>query len=345
LKNTMHHNRWLIPALIILLIPGLVWSATEARKGRVTGGIASEHPAWFKESFLDIAEDADEAAQEGKHVILFMHLNGCPYCYKMIEENFKHAPYTDFIKQNFDTIQVNIKGDREIAFDAGTTLNEKDLAKLLKVSYTPTIIFLDGDNKTVLRLNGYRSVKAFGYALRYVREKAYLKTSLSRYIEQQPDLARYRFRSHPLLREITDLSSIEGDHLALLFEDSSCDACDELHDGHLQNPEILSVLKGYTFVRLDANAETPMADPQGNQTTPREYAERLGLSYRPGLVLFDRGKEISRIDGLLYTYHFQETLRYVVERHYQKYPKSFYDYLNVRTQQLLAEGRDVDLSR
>ena len=35
-----------------------------------------------------------------KHVILFMEMNGCPYCYKMDEENFKHAPYRDFIQEN-----------------------------------------------------------------------------------------------------------------------------------------------------------------------------------------------------------------------------------------------------
>ena len=75
-----------------------------ATPGKVVGGKISEHPGWFKESFLDIAEDVGEAAESDKHVILFMHLNGCPYCFKMTEENFKHAPYTDFIKENFDVI-------------------------------------------------------------------------------------------------------------------------------------------------------------------------------------------------------------------------------------------------
>jgi len=49
-------------------------------EGKVTGGQISKHPAWFKESFLDIAEDISEAADSDKHVMLFMHLNGCPYC-------------------------------------------------------------------------------------------------------------------------------------------------------------------------------------------------------------------------------------------------------------------------
>ena len=321
-------------------------AATEQVKpGKVTGGIQSQHPDWFKESFLDIADDVEEATEAGKHVILFMHLNGCPYCARMAEENFANAPYTPFIRENFDVIQINIKGDREVAFDANTSISEKELAKRLKVRYTPTILFLNKENKTVLRLNGYRSVPAFKHALDYVQQQAYMKTSLNRFIEGRQQKPLYQFRDHPMFKQITDLKSVADMPLALLFEDSSCDTCNELHDGHLKTPETLKVLENFNLVRLDANATDPIIDPEGNTTNAKDYAEKLGLTYRPGIVLFDKGKEISRIDGQLYTYHFQEVLRYVGERHYVKYPKNFYDYLNVRTAEILKSGKNVDLSR
>lgn len=335
----------LILALCLLTSTPARSTAPPGKAGKVTGGKISDHPHWFKESFLDIAEDVDEVAEAGKHVILFMHLNGCPYCYKMTEENFKNAPYTPFIKQHFDVISINIKGDREIAFDANTSVTEKQLAELLKVRYTPTVLFLDSNNKTVLRLNGYRSVAAFEYALKYVQEKAYQHTTLSRYIEQRRPAQRYVFRNHPQLQSITTLQSAADKPLALLFEDASCDACDALHDDHLQNPQILQALANFTFVRLDANSTTPIIDPTGKPTTAKAYAEQLGLSYRPAIVLFDQGREISRIDGLLYSYHFEGMLRYVGERHYKQYPDSFYDYLDVRTAKILESGQDVDLSK
>jgi thioredoxin-related protein len=344
-NKTLTSRKSILLFSLCLLLSGIALGTTPVVKGKVKGGLVSEHPEWFKESFLDIAEDVQQAAESGRHVILFMHLNDCPYCHRMIEDNFKHAPYTDFIKQNFDVIQLNIKGDREIAFDAETSLSEKKLADLLKVRYTPTVIFLNSDNKTVLRLNGYRSVRDFGYALEYVQQKAYLETTLSGYIESRPPEKQYSFREHPQFKQITDLQSVADNPLAILFEDSYCDLCDELHDGHLSRPSVNAVLENFTFVRLDARASTPIVDPEGNRTTPREFAEKLGLSYRPGIVLYDRGKEVSRIDGLLYSYHFEETLRYIGERHYDRYPKSFYQYLNIRTEQLLAEGKDVDLSK
>jgi thioredoxin-related protein len=105
------------------------------------------------------------------------------------------------------------------------------------------------------------------------------------------------------------------------------------------------LLENFTFVRLDALSDEAIVDVDGNRTTPRAYAEKLGLVYRPGMVLFDRGKEVMRITGVLYTYHFEEVLRYVGERHYEQYPDSFYDYLDVRTAEILASGNDVDLSK
>ena len=334
-----------IATLLLLLIVAPLQSWGAETTGAVTGGQLSVHPSWFKESFLDIAEDVNEAADSGKHVILFMHLNGCPYCYKMTEENFKNAPYTDFIKENFDVIAINIKGDREIAFDAETTVSEKELASLLKVRYTPTVVFLNQENKPVARANGYRSVPAFKQILDFVQSKSYETTTLANYIAENKAPAVYTFRDHPQYQPITDLKSVADKPLAVIFEDSGCDACDALYDGHLSNPEINEVLKNFTVVRLDALSEDKLIDPTGEQTTPKGFAEKLDLTYRPGIVLFDQGKEIARIDGLLYTFHFTEVLRYVGERHYQQYPNSFYDYLDVRTKEILATGKDIDLSK
>ena len=336
-------TRFLVAALTLcFLFAGKVLTADAP--GKVVGGKMSEHPGWFKESFLDIAEDVEEAAETNKHVILFLHLNGCPYCYKMTEENFKHAPYTEFIKKNFDVIAINIKGDREVALNEETSLTEKELAVKLRVMYTPTIVFLNQQNKVVARVNGYRSVPDFKQVLDYVEEKAYLRTSLSKYLDARKE-AVYSFRDHPQLKKVNDLKSVAGQPLAVVFEDKGCLDCDALHDGQLSRPEVREVLKNYTFVRLDALSEEPIVDIEGNSTTPRAYAEKLGLIYRPSIVLFDRGKEVARINTSLYSYHFEEMLRYVGERHYEEYPESFYDYLDVRTAEITASGRDVDLSK
>ncbi len=312
-------------------------------QGQILGGKESVHPDWFKESFLEIAADVEEATDENRHVMLFIHLNGCPYCYKMIEENIKNAPYTDYIKEHFDVIALNMLGDREVMMDDETSMTEKELARQLKVVYTPTILFLNSENEVVARTNGYRSVPDFKLVLNYVQEKAYETTTLAQYLDNKKNSV-YTFRDHPQIQEITNLQSVADQPVAILFEDRGCVDCDALHDGHLANPEVRKILESFTLVRLDALSGQKITDVEGNTTTSRDYAEKLGLTYRPGIVLFDQGKEIMRIQSMLYSYHFSEVLRYVGERHYQKYPDDFYDYLDVKTAALLESGKDVSIS-
>lgn len=334
----------ILTTLIISLVLAFTSVQLFAKEGKVVGVKMSVHPDWFKESFLDIGEDVMEASDEGKHVMLFMHLNGCPYCYKMVEENIKNAPYTDFIKENFDVIALNIRGDREVALNEEVSLTEKELAQRFKVMYTPTIVFLSPDNKVVARTNGYRSVPDFKLVLNYVQEKAYEKQRLTQYVNDKKS-QNYKFRDHPQLTLADNLQKLADKPLAVLLEDKGCVDCDALHDGYLASQDVRDILKKYTFVRLDALSEDKLVDVDGNKTSARAWADQLGISYRPAIVLFDKHKEIARIQSMLYSYHFTELLRYVAGRHYEKYPDDFYGWLDTRTTEILKSGKNVDFSK
>ncbi|RNE92466.1 thioredoxin fold domain-containing protein [Marichromatium sp. AB32] len=330
----------LLATLTVLLCAPLVQAEDSA--GRLLGAKTSEHPTWFKESFLEIAEDVDEATAAGRHLILYMELNGCPYCYKMVEENFKHGPHRDFIRTHFDVIALNIKGDREVAITPDTRLPEKALAEFYRVETTPTLIFLDATNTPVAKIGGYRNPEDLKRILDYVNARAYTEQSLADYLRSHREQGRYQLRAHPQIREIADLSAIEGP-LAILFEDTACSACDALHDGHLADPEVREALAAFTLVRLDAGAETPIIAPDGTATTARALARDLDILYRPTLVLFDQGQERTRIDNMLYHYHFIGMLEYVGAGHYQDHADPF-DYIDAKTAALLAAGEDVKIS-
>ena len=335
-----------LAVLLSLALAAWPVAAAEAppAPGKVTGVKLGTHPEWFKESFLDIGEDVSEAARAGRHVILFLELEGCPYCYKMVEENFRNAPYTDFLRQRFDVIALNMRGDREVALDRQTTATEKEISETLKAIYSPTIVFLDHDNRPVARVNGYQNVTDFKVTLDYVVDRAYEKMTLAQYraARVKPDI--YAMRPHHMLKNLTDLRSAADRPLAVLFEDSACVACDALHDGHLKRPEVLKALEDFTFVRLDTRSDTPITDGEGNATTMREYAAKLGIDYQPTIVLFDRGREIVRIASMLYSYHFTGVLEYVGQRHYERYPESPFRYIDAKTAELLQAGKDVPLA-
>src|SRR5688572_29982896 len=131
--------RWVFIALMALTLP------VEAQ----------EPPAWFSESLLDLRDDVAEAAAQGKRVLLYFGQDGCPYCRRLMEVNFRQAEIAKKARQHFVALALNIWGDREVTWTDGTVTTEKQLAARLKVQFTPTILFLDERGNVALRLNGY----------------------------------------------------------------------------------------------------------------------------------------------------------------------------------------------
>jgi thioredoxin-related protein len=95
-------------------------------------------------------------------------------------------------------------------------------------------------------------------------------------------------------------------------------------------------------VRFDADSTRAIIDNKGNRTTPKEWVQKLKLTYRPGIVLFNEGNEITRIDGFLYPFHFKEALRYVGGDFYKRIA-TYSDYLAYRQTQLLEQGIDINI--
>lgn len=338
--NSRHSGATLLA--LVLLGSGLL-SAWAAEPGRLTGGTQYEIPAWFKASFLDLADDAAEAAEADKHVMLFMHLDECPYCEAVLRESIVESDYSPWLQQRFDAIAINIRGAREVAFNEELTVTEKELARLLEVRQTPAVIFLDGSNRQVMRVDGYRTPLEFKRVLDYVDDKAYLQMDLASYVAKTAAGPHYAFRPHPTFSATDDLAAGERP-LLVLFEDRWCGGCDLLHDTLLADPEVTELLGLFTVVRLDAESETPLIDPSGRHTTARAWVRELGLDARPAMLLFADGRERVRIAGVLRHFHFTTALRYVGERHERDYA-TLRDYGQARRQKLLDAGIDVDLGR
>ena len=128
-------------ALLLVLFAGSGQTAGE--RGKYSGAERAEHPAWFKDSFLDFEEDVQEAASRNKRVMLYFHQDGCPYCSKLVTDNFSQQDIVETMQASLESVAINMWGDREIVTIDGTPYTEKTLAAALRVNYTPTLIFLD----------------------------------------------------------------------------------------------------------------------------------------------------------------------------------------------------------
>jgi thioredoxin-related protein len=321
--------------LLALAAPALA----QTPSGKLTGGIVYALPAWFKPSFFDFREDLEEARKARRHVMLFLHLDECPYCARMLEENFVRGDNRAFMQQHFDVIGVNVRGASEVKWLDGKTYTERAFSRMLKTFGTPTLVFLGPQGEVVLKLSGYRDPGALRSALEYVQSAAYLKQPFAAYVAARDKPAVYALRDHPQFTQATDFKGYARP-LAILFEDRGCVDCARFHDKTLAHPEVAAELKKFLFVRLDTDSKATVLDVDGNAVTPAQWAQTLRLSYRPSIALYDEGRAIALIDTRLYHFHFKERLRYVSGGHYKRMSAS--EYSTARRSELLKQGVTID---
>ena len=150
---------------------------------------------WFVESFLDLAEDLETARSHGKRFSVVWELRGCPYCKETHLVNFAQPRISEYVKTNFEVLQLNIIGARKVTDFDGEELSEKNLALKYGVRFTPTFQFFpertDGlkalapAKREVARLPGYLRPDDFLFLFRYVRDKAYESKSFRDYVKAQ----------------------------------------------------------------------------------------------------------------------------------------------------------------
>ncbi len=352
-------NRTFLTGLIIALSIPLhnamaqqsetVSSASETSLGTFSGAKPTEYPPWFKESFLEFADDIAEAAEQGKRVMLLFHQDGCPYCNLLVERNLSQKNIVDFMQSNFSVIALNMWGDRQVVTVGGDAYTEKELASALKVQFTPTLIFFNERGKPILTLNGYLPPNEFLTAIRYVGERHESTVSYRDFVHSEPRddsgvkklIFEPFFQSPPFILDRT--ASQTNRPLAVFFEQKQCPNCEILHKNVLIDEESRKLLTEYDVVQLDMWSDTPLISTSGEKTTARDWASSLGVSFAPTIILFNRnGEEVIRSEAWFKIFHTQSLFDYVHSESYQTEP-SFQRYISVRADHLIEQGIDVDI--
>lgn len=152
-------------------------------------------PDWFRDTFKDLSEDFEEAAAEGKRVVLFVEQRGCIYCTKMHEDVFPAPAIQAMLEDNYFPVQINLHGDIEIIDTDGEELSEKAATRKWGVLFTPTVIFLPTEldtSKPAIQQAVAVMPGAFGKGttldmLTWVHEKRYEN-------QEEEDFQRYHAR-------------------------------------------------------------------------------------------------------------------------------------------------------
>jgi thioredoxin-related protein len=337
--------------IVMTLFATFVWPSDAPTKGAFYGGVTTEYPAWFKNSFLSLKEDVAEAKASGRRVILLFTQDNCPYCHLLVERNLSQRDIETTLKSRFDVIQINLWGDREVTGLDGVTATEKNFAAALKVQFTPTILFLDETGQTMLRLNGYTPPARFKAALDWAADHGEAKQPFRDFVAAREQSAKNtggELIAEDFFKPLADLqrTGTAAKPLAVFFEQKDCPDCVALHKRILADPSVRSELSRFDIVQLDMWARrTPITTPDGKKMSVMEWAKQLDVKYAPDIVLFDaEGKEILRWESGFRVFHTAGMLDYVASGAYRTEP-NFQRFLTGRADRIREIGRDVNIWR
>lgn len=335
--------------LVLILMGGSVQSATSESldQGMVNPGY-HDKPTWFKESFLDIREDIAEATESNKRLMLYFYQDGCPYCAKLLNDNFADREIAKKTQDHFEVIAINMWGDREVLDLAGETTTEKQFASALRVQYTPTLLMLDETGKVILRINGYFAPHKFTVALDWAGGRQEKRIDFrSFYAKARPEAASGKLAEikHTLDKpyRLADARKDAYRPLLVMFEQPVCAACDELHQDTMRREGVSHALTNVDVVVLDMWSDEMLQTPDGRMLKTKDWARELDIKYAPSLVFFDTaGSEVFRTEAYLRAFHVYGAIDYVVTGAYKAQP-NFQRFLQHRTDALHARDFKVDL--
>ncbi len=348
--STMYFSRPLV--LAFLFIMSTISSVEAKQEGSLTPALQNpgyeEKPAWFKVTFLDLFEDIDDATANNKRVLLYFYQDGCPYCKKLLQDNFGQRNIAAKTQKYFDVVAINIWGDREIQV-GDQSYTEKKFAEALKVQYTPTLLFFNEKRKAVFRANGYYPPEKFNVVLDYVGQHKEQQLSFQDYLEKvAPEPATGKLHT-----EISNVKSVENlqqavskqKYLLVIFEQKQCASCDELHMDILKRKVSRELLKKFNIAVVDMWSNKKLITPDGSKMKIRDWAKKLNISYAPSMLYFNaEGKEVFRSDAYLKAFHTQSVMDYVSSGSYKTQP-DFQRYIDSRAEHLREQGVEVNLMK
>lgn len=288
-----------------------------------------EYPPWFKQSFLALDEDLQEAIDKDKKgIVVYFGQKRCAYCKMLIDVNLKRPDIERYTRENFDVIPIDIWSPEEVTTPAGETMSQRDYSLKLGTNFTPSLVFYNADGEIALRLRGYYPPYQFRAALEFVAGGHYQREAFPVYMArgdqtlrfEAEDMVEQPFFSPPPYN--LDRSRFPAElPLVVFFEQGNCHACDILHTQPLQRKVVRDLFGQLESIQLNMWSNTPIVKPDGERSTAQQWARELGIFYAPSIVFFDKhGDEIIRVDSVVRLFRLRNVLNYVLSGGYLAEP-------------------------
>lgn len=135
----------------------------------------------FANDIIDINKKVEQAQKENKKLMFFFHIPNCPYCQRMLDENFKNEKILKLIDENFIFVDIYTANKNDIVLKDFKG-SPKEFAKYTGAIAYPATIFMDINNKIFYKSIGYRNIQEYIYEITYLTSKSYKEMQLDEFI-------------------------------------------------------------------------------------------------------------------------------------------------------------------
>ncbi len=203
MMNRRSFGRGVLGTALVLGATGSSGRPVGAAQTRIEPELGDDglyHQSWFLDSFLDLGDDLAESQAQGKRFVVLWEQKGCPYCRETHLVNFANPEINAYIRKNFNILQLDLWGSRQVTDFDGEEMEERALARKWRIMYTPTMMFMDespeqvagrkGSEAEVVRMPGYFKPFHFISMFEFVKEKAYQTQQFQKYIQAKAERMR-----------------------------------------------------------------------------------------------------------------------------------------------------------
>ena len=113
-----------------------------------------------------------DANKSDKHLLLYFHKTGCPFCNKMEEFTFDDDKVAKLIKKDFIFVDINVKEDGVVSF-ADFKGSKHEFVAMTGYEMYPTSLFVDKNGEVVHVELGYKDEEKYLKVLNMVSSKGY----------------------------------------------------------------------------------------------------------------------------------------------------------------------------
>jgi len=148
----------------------------------------TDRPDHFDEAdpieWMDLEEAQKLSMETDTPIFVFVEAEWCIYCRQMEREVFPEDEVIRMMEEEYLPVSIDLDSREKMVFN-GQEMTEREFARMMEVTTTPTIIFISPDGDEMGRQLGYNPTDRFLALLQFVKSEQFGEISFEDYLNLQ----------------------------------------------------------------------------------------------------------------------------------------------------------------